>query len=150
MTSSVMVERNSFGASASPAACAPGAAPATNWCVVPRCEIRIEKCKDGCKIVCSCEDEVACSTLQNLCQMLSSGQCSLCCQFNGVTCLDCKLCCGHCKYEPTKDGCCITCTSGDAACCQMIQACCEAVANCIKNGCTCFLCFNGTPVCCCC
>ena len=36
--------------------------------------------------------------------------------------------CGMCKCECTKDGVCITCMSGDKACCDMIQACCDCLA----------------------
>lgn len=151
MSSAVMVDRGLFGnASASGPAGQPVSGQATNWCVVPRCNIEVERCADGCRINCVCEDDIACGALQNLCRMLAGGQCSVCCQLNGVTVLDCKLACGHCKCEFTEEGCCITCTSGDAACCEMIQACCDAIACCLKNGCACYVCFNNTPVCCCC
>ena len=33
----------------------------------------------GMKLICSCEDEVACGTLQNLCKALCDGMCSLTC-----------------------------------------------------------------------
>lgn len=128
---------------------APATQP-TNWCMVPRCDVRFEKCSDGMKIHCSCSDEMACSVMQNLCRMLAGGMCSVCCQLNGVTVCDIKLTCGMCKCEFTEDGCCITCTSGDEACCKLIQACCDTLAACADCGCACFVCFNGTPVCCCC
>jgi hypothetical protein len=48
----------------------------------------------------------------------------------------------------TKDGCCITCMSGDKACCQMLQACCDCMSKCMESGCKCCLCFNGMPCCC--
>ena len=53
-----------------------------------------------------------------------------------------------CQCENKKDGVKITCTSGDKACCEMIQACCECMSRCMDAGCSCCLCFNGTPVCC--
>jgi hypothetical protein len=30
----------------------------------------------------------------------------------------------------------------------MIQKCCECLQACCDNGCCCYVCFNGTPVCC--
>ena len=56
--------------------------------------------------------------------------------------------CGNCKCEYTKDGCCISCTSGDKACCAMIQECCDCLQQCCESGCCCYICFNNTPVCC--
>jgi hypothetical protein len=49
----------------------------------------------------------------------------------------------------TKDGMCMTWTSGDAMCCDMIQACCDMMMKMMECGCTCCMCMNGTPVCCC-
>jgi len=148
MSNSMLVERSPFNTTLSSAAPAPATAGA-NWCLVPRCELRIEKCKEGIKLHCSCDDEIACATLQNLCRSLAGGTCSLSCQWNGMTLFDCKLICGNCKIECTDKGCCISCCSGDKACCEIIQACCEALACCLKNGCCCYLCINGTPICCC-
>lgn len=150
MSSAMMFERGMMagmmpGSSVSPMS---GTTPTSNWCVVPRCEIKVEKCKDGMKMHCKCDDEVACATLQNLCKMLAGGMCSCCCTVNGMTMLQCNLVCGTCKVEYTKDGCCVSCTSGDPACCAMIQSCCEAIACCLKSGCCCYVSMNGTPVCC--
>jgi hypothetical protein len=119
----------------------------TSWNVVPRCTIQFEKTQDGCKIRCKCDDEVACGALQNLCRMLCQGQCTCCCCQNGVCVCQCSFAFAHCKCENTKDGCCISCTSGDKECCDQIQACCACLEKC-KNGCCCYVCFNGTPVCC--
>jgi hypothetical protein len=55
---------------------------------------------------------------------------------------------GMCKCEMTKDGCVVTCTSGDKMCCEMIQGCCDCMAACLKAGCTCCMMMGGTPVCC--
>jgi hypothetical protein len=156
MATSVLLERSS--AAAAPftgpvpgwnAGAFPGGAPAAaQWCVLPRCKIEFEKCSGGFKIHCKCDDEVACGTLQNLCRMLSDGLCSCCCTLNGIPVCQCSLSIGICKCEYTKDGCCVTCLSGDKACCAMLQACCDCLACCCKSGCCCYVCFNNTPVCC--
>ena len=127
----------------------PAGAPAgTNWSILPRCELTFEKCKGGFKIQCSCPDDVSCATLQNLCKMLCEGTCSCCCTLNGIQVCQCSLTCGICKCDFTADGCCITCTSGDKACCDMLQACCDCLSCCCDNGCCCYVCFGNTPVCC--
>jgi len=147
--SSAILERTHFGATSH--AGHPGAAPAPTaggYCVVPRCTIKVEKCAGGMKIKCVCDDEVSCLTLQNLCKALCDGMCSCCCTMNGMTVCQCNLCCGICTCEPTKDGVCITCKSGDKACCDMIQACCDCMAKCLESGCCCYVSFQGTPVCC--
>lgn len=147
-------ERSSYGAGFStapfqPAAAPPAAAPATgNICVVPRCELKFEKCTGGFRIRCKCPDEVSCATLQNLCRALCDGMCSCVCTWNGIQVCNFNLCCGHCQCENTSDGCCITCTSGDKACCEMLQACCECLRCCCESGCCCYVCFGGTPCCC--
>ena len=66
-----------FGFQAGPAPA--GAPPAANWAVLPRCELKFEKCTGGFRIRCKCDDEVACATLQNLCRMVCDGLCSCCC-----------------------------------------------------------------------
>jgi hypothetical protein len=50
--------------------------------------------------------------------------------------------------EPTKDGCCISCTSGDQGCCDMLQAWCDCLACCCEQGCCCYISFGGTAICC--
>ena len=127
----------------------PGAAPgAGNVCMLPRCEVRVEKCERGLTIRCICDDEVACGALQNLCKMLAAGQCSCCCTWNGMTVCQCNLCCGNCTCEMTKDGVCFTCKSGDEKCCDMLQACCDCLSACLEAGCCCYVCLGNTPVCC--
>jgi hypothetical protein len=59
-----------------------------------------------------------------------------------------KIHMGMCKCDMTKDGVCITCTSGDPKCCEMIQACCECMSCMMKDGCTCCVMMNNMPVCC--
>lgn len=131
-----------------PAALSSGTQLGTNMFLLPRCTIRAEKCKGGFKLCCDCEDEVACSMLQNLCQMLEGGLCGCCCLQNGIAVCTCSFCCGTCKCENTADGVCITCTSGDAKCCEILQGCCDCICCCLEAGCTCCVTINGTPVCC--
>lgn len=156
MASSQLLERGSSAVapfSSSLQGMQPGSLPAgspasANWCVLPRCTVEFEKTSTGCKINCRCDDEVARGTLQNLCRMLSDGLCSISCCSNGICCCQCNLTQGICKCEFTKDGCCISCSSGDKACCAMIQACCNCLSQCCESGCCAYICFNGTPVCC--
>src|SRR5690348_3422966 len=96
--------------------------------MVPRCTYKFEKCTGGMKIVCSCEDKMACSMVQNLCTMLVGGMCSCCVMLNGMTVCCYNMTMGMCKYEMTEDGVCVTCTSGDSKCCEMIQACCDCLS----------------------
>jgi hypothetical protein len=152
--SSVMMERSgmamqgmSLGGMSAPVG-APTGMPASNWMMVPRCTLKIEECSGGMKISCSSSDKTACSMMQNLCTMLAGGMCSCCMMMNGMMVCCCNLTMGMCKCEMTKDGVCITCTSGDPKCCEMIQACCECMACMLKDGCTCCVMMNNTPVCC--
>lgn len=148
MSSAMMMERP-MGTMFTPGmSSAPAPTPMTNWCVTPRCTFKVEKCKDGMKLYCKCDDEVACGTLQNLCKMLCDQMCSCCCTMNGMTVCQCNLCCGICKCECTKDGVCISCLSGDKTCCEMIHACCDCLCKCLEAGCCCTVCFGNTPVCC--
>ena len=137
-----------MGSMGMPGQSMPAGASTGNWMMVPRCEIKMEKCSGGMKMVCSCDDEVACGALQNLCKMLAGGMCSCCCTWNGMMMCQCNLCCGTCECEMTKDGCSIKCTSGDKKCCEMLQACCDCLNCCMEAGCCCYVCFNNTPVCC--
>ena len=134
----------SFGAGAP--SFAPGAM--AGMCVVPRATMKFEKCANGFKLHCHCDDETACGALQNLCRMVAGGMWSCACTMNGVCLCQCNLACGMCSYECTKDGVCLTCVSGDKACCQMIQACCDCMEKCMQAGCQCTLSCGSTPVCC--
>ncbi len=150
--SSAILEKAPHGAHAfghaSFAAPAP-ASPATgSYCVVPRCTMKVEKCQGGFKLKCSCDDEVSCGTLQNLCKMLADGLCSCCCTLNGICVYQCNLACGICTCEYTKDGVCITCKSGDKACCDICQACGDCLQKCLEAGCHCYVSFHNTPCCC--
>lgn len=153
MSSAMLLERAPAAAGATnfgfQAGATPVGAPAgANLCVLPRCELRFEKCAGGFKIHCDCDDEVACATLQNLCKMVCDGLCSCCCTLNGIPCCQVNLCCGTCKCELTKNGCCISCTSGDKACCEMLQACCDCLSCCCENNCCCYISFGNTCICC--
>jgi hypothetical protein len=153
MNSAMMMERPLMGmpAMGSPAmGTMPmgGTGMAPNMVMVPRCTFTVEKCQGGMKVTCKCEDPNACAMVQNLCQMLAGGMCSMSCMLNGMVVCCCNLTMGLCKCEMTKDGCCLSCTSGDPKCGEMIQGCCDCIAACLKAGCTCCLMMSGTPVCC--
>jgi hypothetical protein len=155
MSSAMMMERTGIGL---PGMAAPGlgpsalgapvGAPGANWLMVPRCTFKVETCPGGMRLSCTCDDKVACSMVQNLCQMLQGGLCSCCAMLNGLVVYTCNLTMGLCRCETTKEGVAITCTSGDAKCAEMIQACCTCLNTLLKAGCTCCLLLNNTPVCC--
>ena len=156
MSSAMMMERTGMGVPGmgvpgmgTPTTGAPTGVPVgVNWMMVPRCTYKFEKCTGGMKITCSCDDKMACSMVQNLCTMLAGGMCSCCCMMNGMMVYCCNLTMGMCHTEMTSDGVCITCTSGDAKCCEMIQACCDCLSCMVEAGCTCCVLMNNTPVCC--
>ena len=156
MSSAMMMDRTGMGmpgmgipGMGTPTMGAPTGMPTpTNYMMVPRCTFKMEKCTGGMKITCSCEDKAACSMVQNLCTMLTGGLCSCCCMMNGMMVCCCNFTMGMCQYEMTADGCCMTCTSGDAKCCEMIQACCDCLCKMMDAGCTCCFMMNNTPVCC--
>jgi hypothetical protein len=125
-----------------------GAMTGSNWVMVPRCTLKVEKCTGGMKITCGCDDQMSCSTMQNLCTMLAGGLCGCCCTLNGMTVWTCNLTMGLCRCEMTDKGVCITCTSGDSKCCDMIQACCECLNSLLACGCTCCVTLNNMPVAC--
>jgi hypothetical protein len=155
MSSTMMMERTGLGmpgmgvpgVGAPPVGAPTGVPQATNWMMVPRCYYKVEKCQGGIKIHCICEDKLSTSMVQNLCTMLSGGMYSCCCMFNGMTVYYCNLTLGLCKCEQTEQGVCITCTSGDPKCCEMIQACGDCLSCCLEAGCTCCFLMNSTPVC---
>ena len=154
MSSAMMLERTGMGlpgmaTGAAQGLGAPAGVPAgANWLMVPRCNVKMEKCQGGMRISCSCDDKMACSMVQNLCTMLAGGMCSCCVMMNGMTVCCCNLTMGMCKYEMTETGVCVTCTSGDPHCCEMLQACCDCLSCMVDSGCTCCLLVNNTPVCC--
>ena len=125
-----------------------GVTPTSNWMMVPRCTYKFEKCQGGMKITCVCEDQMACSMVQNLCTMLQGGMVSCTATLNGMMVCCCNLTMGHCKVEMTDTGCCVTCTSGDSKCCDMIQSCCDTLCCLTTTGCTCCVLINNNPVCC--
>jgi hypothetical protein len=148
MTSAMMMERPMMmGSGTSMPTQQPGMTT-TNMVMVPRCDMKFEKCDGGMRVVCRCADEVACATLQNMCRMMAGGMLSCCCMMNGMTVCQCNLFCGMCQCEYTKDGCTFTCTSGDKSCCAVLQSCCQMMQTCQSNGCCCCIMMNGTPVCC--
>jgi hypothetical protein len=126
-----------------------GATPAgPSMMMVPRCSMKMEKVQGGMKITCTCDDQVAAGMVQNLCTMLQGGMCTCCMMMNGMTVCCCNLMMGMCRCEAAGSGCTVTCTSGDPKCAEMIQACCDCLGTMMKDGCTCCLMMNNTPVCC--
>jgi hypothetical protein len=156
MASTMMMERTGMGMPGmgvpgmSPAGMgtAAGAPTSPNYVMVPRCTMKFEKCSGGMKITCTCDDTMACSMMQNLCTMLAGGMCSCCVMHNGMIVCTCNLTMGHCKCEMTDKGVCITCTSGDSKCGEMIQGCCDCLATMMNAGCTCCVLMGNTPVAC--
>ena len=97
MTSTMMMERSGMGM---PGMGMPGmgtggmpgmgtAPMAPNMMMVPRCKMMMEKVQGGMKITCTCEDQMGCSMMQNLCTMHQGGMCSCCMMMNGT-----PVCCG--------------------------------------------------------
>jgi len=127
---------------------APATAPMMNSMMVPRCTMKFEKCQGGMKVTCTSDDQMTCGMLQNLCSMMQGSMCSCCCMMNGMMVCCCQLTMGMCKCEMTDKGVCVTCTSGDSKCCEMIQACCDCMNTMMKAGCTCCIMMNHMPVCC--
>ncbi len=154
MSSAMMMERTTaafpgmgvpgFGTSPTPT----GVTPGMNWMMVPRCTFKFEKCTGGFRLFCTCDDKLASSMVQNLCTMLQGGMASCCCMHNGVCVCTCNFTMGMCRYEATEQGGCVTCTSGDPQCCEMLQACCDCLNCMLEAGCTCCFLINHTPVCC--
>ncbi len=150
MTGMTTMERNSMGmmgASTMPAPMMGGMA-SMNMMMIPRCTMKMEKCDGGMKMMCSCADATAAAMMQNLCTMMGGSMVSCCMMMNGMMMMCCNMAMGMCTCEMTKDGMCMMWTSGDAKCCAMIQACCDAMMEMMKNGCTCCMSMNNTPVCC--
>ncbi len=155
MSSTMMMERTGLGlpgvgvpGMGTPAVGTPTGVAPSNYLMVPRCTLKLEKCPGGLKITCSCDDKMACSMMQNLCTMLQGGLCSCACTLNGMLVSCCNLTMGLSKCEMTDKGVCITCTSGDSKCCEMIQACCDCLTCMMNAGCTCCVLLNNTPVAC--
>jgi hypothetical protein len=156
MSSTMMMERTGMGmpgmgmpAMGTPAMGSPtGVGAASSYLMVPRCQLKFEKCQGGLKIHCVCDDKMACSMMQNLCTMLAGGMCSCCCMMNGMMVCTCNLTMGLCRCEMTEQGVTITCTSGDTKCCDMIQACCDCLSTMLTAGGTCCVLMNNTPIAC--
>jgi hypothetical protein len=156
MSSAMMMERTGVAmpgmgvpGMGTPTVGAPTGVPVgTNWMMVPRCTFRMEKCTGGFKLTCVCDDKMACSMVQNLCTMLAGGMCSCCVMMNGVTVCYCNFTMGMCKYDMTETGVCVTCTSGDSQCSEMLQAFCDCFTCMMDAGCSCCFLINSTPVCC--
>jgi hypothetical protein len=154
MSSTLMMERTGMGMPGmglpglgTPAMGSPtGIGASTSYLMVPRCQLKFEKCQGGLKIHCTCDDKMACSMMHNLCTMLAGGMCSCCCTMNGMLVCTCNLTMGLCRCEMTDSGVLITCTSGDSKCAEMIQACCDCLSTMLNAGGTCCVLMNNTPI----
>ncbi|BCM89791.1 hypothetical protein IAD21_01639 [Abditibacteriota bacterium] len=120
----------------------------SNMMMVPRCTMTMSKCDGGMMMTCTSTDQMAIGMMQNLCSMMSGGMTSMCMMMNGMMVMNCNMMMGMCKFEMTGEGMMMTCTSGDAMMCQMIQSCCDCMMTMMNCGCTCYLCMNNMPVCC--
>ena len=120
----------------------------SNMMMVPRCNMKFERCSGGMKIACHCDDRVTAGMLQNLCKMMANGMCSCCAMMNGMMTCCCNMSMARCACEDTSEGVTITCTSGDAKCCDMIQACCDCMVKMMAAGCVCCVMMNNMPICC--
>ena len=153
MMTTIMMERTGMGMPGTGQGMMPtsGTAPMMpNMMMVPRCKMKFEKCTGGMKVTCTCDDPTAASMMQNLCSMMAGGMVSFCAMMSGMMACCCNMVMCQCKCDMTKDGCVMTCTSGDAKCAEMIQGCCDCMTAMMKAGCSCCMMMNGTPVCCCC
>ena len=126
-----------------------GAPAGMGMVMVPKCTMTFAKCDGGMTIDCVCDDKASAAMMQNLCTMMAGGMCSCCCMMNGMMTCCCNLTMAMCRCEATDMGVRMTCTSGDKACCAMIQACCDCMTGMMKAGCSCCLMMNNMPVCCC-
>lgn len=116
-------------------------------CGVPKCTMRFEKCDDGCRVYCTCDNETAARLLLRICRTLEGGCCTLNCCYKGESCLRCSFAACDCQCEMTPNGVCVCCTTSDPCCVAMIQAMCHCMCACCANGCECTLCINDVPVC---
>jgi hypothetical protein len=122
-------------------------APMGNVMMLPRCTFKIEKCADGCRIVCSGDGRLATGVIQNLCTMLAGSTCTCSAMTHGQVTYTCNLTMGPCRCELTETGVCITCTSDDSNCVRIIQASTDCLRALLEIGCTCCLLLNNTPIC---
>src|SRR5436305_15157342 len=123
MSGSMTVERM-MGAMPGMTGYAPMSAPAmgmTAGMMVPRCTMKMEKTADGCKLVCECDSDAACSNLQSLCKAMADSMCGCWMTMNGMPVCCCNFTMAMCKVEYTKKGVTVVCRSGDKDCCHMIQ-----------------------------
>jgi hypothetical protein len=122
--------------------------PTVNVFSVPRCTFKVERVSDGLKVWCYCDDQTACSVMQNLCTALNGGLSSCWVTYNGMTVCSYNFCLGLCRWEVTDKGVCFTCTSGDQRCFATLQTWADCLTSMLTAGCHCFFYVNNTPVCC--
>ena len=157
MSSTMMMERTGMGVPGlgmpglgTPTVGTPTGSPVgANWLMVPRCTFKVEKCQGGIKITCPLRRQDGRQHgAEPLHRCWPAACAAAAAMLNGMTVCTCNLTMGLCKCEMTENGVCITCTSGDPKCCEMIQACCDCLACCLRSRLHLLLLINNTPVCC--
>lgn len=122
--------------------------PGMNPMMVPQCTIKMERMDGGMCIACKCDDKMAADMMQSMAMMMPGAMCSCMMMMNGMPMMSCCMMMGATKCEMMDGGVKITCTSGDADCCKMIQACCDCMMAMMKAGCMCCVMMGGMPMCC--
>lgn len=120
-----------------------------NGMMIPRCTMKMEKMNNGMQCTMTCQDKTAAAMMQQLCMMNANSMMGMSCMMNGMMCCTCMMPMGTCKVEMMDMGCMMTCTSGDAMACKMIQACCDCMMGMMMPGCSIYMMMNGMPICCC-
>ena len=52
--------------------------------MMPRCTMKMEKMQGGMRCTMTCDDKTMAMMMQNLCNMMAGGMCSMCCMMNGM------------------------------------------------------------------
>jgi hypothetical protein len=126
----------------------PFTTPTVNYFNVPRCNFKVERTNEGCKVYCLCEEQTSQSVVQNLCTVLNGGNTCCCFTYNGVTVCTYNFTLGLCRWEIVDKGVCFSCTSGDPRCCASLQTLCDCFTAMVNAGCYCTFYVNQTPMCC--
>jgi len=119
-----------------------------NMMMMPRCTMTMEKMDGGMKVMCRCEDEMAASMMQSMCQMMAGSMCSFVMMMNGMPCCSCNMMMATTTCEMMEMGVMMTCMSGDAKMASMVQCCCDCMSCMMDSGCMCCMMMGNMPICC--